>query len=192
MSFTSIDEPKEASSPLKKGPRNRTSSDSVVDYHEYRNQEVDSYLCGNAQDNRDPGSSSSSEEGSDEPDTDTTEEHPEQETPDLLQAFFFSKELAQKMKATEIKESIFKQYNHRHIVCSVLQLKKPHGAHYIYLHTLKRAPFKLPLVTKIGGITVTLENPRKDIIRVCDCPKVDPAIPDPLQDIPFEQRQTNK
>ena len=189
MSFTSIDEPKEASPPLRKGPRNRTSSDSVIDYHEYRNQEVDRYMypCGNAHGNRDPEVSSSlPSEENDELDTDDTEDHqeqPEQDTPSkapeietpqpgLTQAYFFSKELARNMNATEIKESFNKDRGNKNVVCSVLQLKKPYGGHHIFFHTYE-GRFTLPFELRLfKDIRVSLEIPRNHIFRVCDCQDV--------------------
>ena len=100
-------------------------------------------------------------------------------TPCILQAYFFSEELAQKMNATEIKETILKEED-LPFVCSVLQLNKPHGSHYIYIHTVTGG-FKLPTNVHIGDIEVTLEEPRKRIARVCDCKEIGLLIdkPDP-------------
>ena len=195
---TSIDEPNKDSPPSRKGPRNRTYSDSAVDYHEYRNQKINSSHYRNAQDNSDPRETISlPREENDEQDTDDTEEgtnetedHPQQDgqretsksgikadpkviTPIVLQAYFFSKELADKMNATEIKETFNQQKGHKNIACSVLQLKYPYEGHFIYFHTFE-GRFKLPYeCTLFTGFRVTLEPPRKKIDRLCDCKKVD-------------------
>ena len=121
---------------------------------------------------------------------DETEDHPQQDgqretsksgikadpkviTPIVLQAYFFSKELADKMNATEIKETFNQQKGHKNIACSVLQLKYPYEGHFIYFHTFE-GRFKLPYeCTLFTGFRVTLEPPRKKIDRLCDCKKVD-------------------
>ena len=86
------------------------------------------------------------------------------------------------MNATEIKETILKEEgeDYGNFICSVLQLNKPHGSHYIYIHTVTGG-FKLPTNVHIGDIEVTLEEPRKRIARVCDCKEIGLLIdkPDP-------------
>ena len=125
----------------------------------------------------------------DDEDTDTTDGHPEREVqqethkldikvdpkvnaPTLLQAYFFSKDLADKMNATEIRDTFNWQQGNRNVACSVSQLKYPYGGHYIYFHTheLHESRLKLPYeCTILWGVRVTLERPRKIIDRFCDC-----------------------
>ena len=121
-------------------------------------------------------------------DTDKTEDHPQQDgqqetykpdinrkidlkvnPPIIAQTYFFSRELADKMNATEIKETFNQHRGNKNIACSVLQLKYPHGGHFIYFHTYE-GRFKTPHeITLFTGFRVTLEPPRKRIDRLCDC-----------------------
>ena len=76
------------------------------------------------------------------------------------------------MNATEIKETVNQQYFNGPVVCSVLQLKNPHGGHFIYLHSTPKG-IQLPSRLRIlPDIMVTLEVPRKKIDKWCDCPEV--------------------
>ena len=186
LSFASIHESYQGTSPTIGLNASYSQSDFAVDYHDVADyaKEFDT------QEESNPEDSSSQ---SNDQDTDSTggkvETHlnpcmsPGVGTPCILQAYFFSKELAQKMNATEIKETILKEEgeDYGNFICSVLQLNKPHGSHYLYIHTVLGC-IKLPTDVNIGDIEVTLEEPRKRIARICDCKKISRILmdePDP-------------
>ena len=103
----------------------------------------------------------------------------------ILQAYFFNKELAQKMNATEIREAINKRLNYNgNAVCSVLQLKYPVGGHFIYFHT-SEGKFKLPSeLWLLHDTKFNLEIPRKPIDRFCDCRDAEYVVNSPTNSTP--------
>ena len=103
----------------------------------------------------------------------------------ILQAYFFNKELAQKMNATEIREAINKRLNYNgNAVCSVLQLKHPVGGHFIYFHT-SEGKFKLPSeLWLLHDTKFNLEIPRKPIDRFCDCRDAEYVVNTPTNSTP--------
>ena len=160
LSFTTVHESIQDTSLTNGMNVSYSHSDFAVDYRDF--------------DTQDPTQESENvyktEDTLEDQDTDSKEGN-EEPTFRVVQAFFFSKEIAQKMNATEIKATV-NQYFNGPAVCSVLQLENPHGGHFIYLHSVPEG-IELPSrLTILPDIKVILEEPRKKIDKWCDCPEV--------------------
>ena len=183
LSFATVHESDQSTSPTIGMNASHSHSDFAVDYHDVADHAKEL----NTQEESDPEESSTQ---SNDQDTDSTEGHQEQgllqETRKLLrdaltgecqtlcvvQAYFFNKKLAQKMNATEIKTAV-NHYLGGPYVCSVLQLKSPHGGHFIYIHSTNEERITPPFRFNLLSDTVeTLEVPRKKIDKICECPEI--------------------
>ena len=183
LSFATVHESDQSTSPTIGMNASHSHSDFAVDYHDVADHAEEL----NTQEESDPEESSTQ---SNDQDTDSTEGHQEQEllqetrkflrdaltgerqTLCVVQAYFFNKKLAQKMNATEIKTAV-NHYLGGPYVCSVLQLKSPHGGHFIYIHSTNEERITPPFRFNLLSDTVeTLEVPRKKIDKICECPEI--------------------